>query len=306
MASTIKLKRSTTAGSVPSLSEGEVAVNLKDKILYVANSTVTFELARNTANNGLVLHDGSGNETRIVANNNLASNYTLTLPAVQGSDGEFLKRVGSSGALEWGSAGAGDVVASGATSRNDKLAVWVSDSAIEGDSNLTFDGTTFTVGGADSTVFSATVAGVVDVSGVTNFNDTTTSTSTSTGAVIVDGGVGIAENLNVGGNATITGDLTVNGTTTTLNVNDIIVEDAIIALANTNSGDTIDIGIAGTYNDGATKWFAMVRDASETDEAGTGKIIRVLDDITTNPTTTTTITGGSLAQLDAVIDGGTY
>lgn len=300
MASTIKLKRSTTAGSVPSLSEGEVAVNLKDKILYVANSTVTFELARNTANNGLVLHDGSGNETRIVANNNLASNYTLTLPAVQGSDGEFLKRVGSSGALEWGSAGAGDVVASGATSRNDKLAVWVSDSAIEGDSNLTFDGTTFTVGGADSTVFSATVAGVVDVSGVTNFNDTTTSTSTSTGAVIVDGGVGIAENLNVGGNATITGDLTVSGTTTTIDVQTVAIEDPIVKFANNNTGDSTDIGFYGRTGSTYTAFF-MDNDDS--------KIYKLVTGLTNEPTTTPgniDLTGSSPAQLDCVIDGGTY
>ena len=267
MASTIQIKRTGQGGgtpsAIPSLSAGELAVDLVNKVLYTANNTTTFELARNTANNGLVLHDGSGNEIRVTAPA-LSSDYSFTLPQNNGTNEQFLQTNGS-GTLTWATpSGSGNVNAVNSPSDN-QLAIWTDGTTIEGNNNVTFDPTgsgTFTLGSS------------------------------------VD--------LSVGGNATITGDLTVNGTTTTLNVNDIIVEDAIIALANTNSADTIDIGIAGTYNDGATKWFAMVRDASETDEAGTGKIIRVLDDITTNPTTTTTITGGSLAQLDAVIDGGTY
>ena len=98
MASTIKLKRSTTTGSVPTFStdlvEGEIAVNLKDKVLYVANSTAVFELARNTANNGLVLHDGSGNEITITAPS-IAGDYSLTLPIDDGTPGQFLQTDGN-------------------------------------------------------------------------------------------------------------------------------------------------------------------------------------------------------------------
>ena len=303
MSSIIKLKRSTTAGSTPSLTEGEVAVNLKDKILYVANSTVTFELARNTANNGLVLHDGSGNETRIVANNNLSSDYTLTLPAVQGSAGQFLKRVGASGALEWGSAGGSGTVTSGTHADNQVAVFNATTDQIEGVSDLTFDGTTFTVGGADASVFSATVAGVVDISGVTNFNSTATSTSTSTGAVIVDGGVGIVENLNVGGNATITGDLTVSGTTTTLDIQTVAIEDPIVKFANNNTADTTDIGFYGEYNKATTvKYAVFFRDMQD-------KSWKVYNDLSNEPIIAggdIDLSGGSLAQLDAVIDGGSY
>ena len=78
---------------------------------------------------------------------------------------------------------------------------------IEDSANLTFDGTTLTVG--QTTIAQATgntlVGGTLDVTGATNFNDTTTSTSASTGAVIVDGGVGIAENLNVGADLNVSG-----------------------------------------------------------------------------------------------------
>jgi len=48
MASTLKIKRTNTASKVPTfgteLVEGELAVNLKDKKLYTANSSAVFQL----------------------------------------------------------------------------------------------------------------------------------------------------------------------------------------------------------------------------------------------------------------------
>jgi hypothetical protein len=48
MASILKIKRTNTAGKVPTfnteLLEGELAVNLKDKKLYTANSSAVFQL----------------------------------------------------------------------------------------------------------------------------------------------------------------------------------------------------------------------------------------------------------------------
>ena len=47
MASIIKLKRSSTAGAVPQLSdiaEGELALNTQDQKLYSANSTAVFQV----------------------------------------------------------------------------------------------------------------------------------------------------------------------------------------------------------------------------------------------------------------------
>lgn len=260
MASTIKLKRSTTAGSVPSLSEGEVAVNLKDKILYVANSTVTFELARNTANNGLVLHDGSGNEITVTAPA-LGSDYSLVLPPNDGDADQFLQTDGS-GTLVWADpVGSGDVNKVG-TPVDNQLAIWTSSTQIEGNTNVTFDPTgsgTFTLGSS------------------------------------VD--------LSVGGNATITGDLTVNGTTTTLDVTTVAIEDPIVKFANNNTADTTDIGFYGEYNKSTTvKYAAFFRDTTD-------KSWKVYNDLSNEPIIAggdIDLTGGSLAQLDAVIDGGTY
>ena len=101
MSSIIKIRKNDTAGVVPSsLQEGELAVNLKDRILYTANSTVVFELARNIANNGLVLTDPGGNTISIVAPTGVDANYTLTLPENDGGASQFLQTDGS-GNLSW-------------------------------------------------------------------------------------------------------------------------------------------------------------------------------------------------------------
>lgn len=259
MASTIKLKRSTTAGSVPSLSEGEVAVNLKDKILYVANSTVTFELARNTANNGLVLHDGSGNEITVTAPA-LGSDYSLVLPPNDGDADQFLQTNGS-GTLVWADpVGSGDVNKVG-TPVDNQLAIWTSSTQIEGNTNVTFDPTgsgTFTLGGS------------------------------------VD--------LSVGGNATITGDLTVQGTTTTIDVDTVLIEDPLIKLANNNFAGTSDVGLYGRT--GST-FTAFYYDNSESE-------YRLYTGLTVEPSATAVdITNGTFATLQVgtligTIDGGTY
>ena len=101
MSSIIKIRKNDTAGVIPSsLEEGELAVNLRDRILYTANSTAIFELSRNTANNGLVLTDPGGNTISIVAPVGIDANYTLTLPENDGGATQFLQTDGA-GVLSW-------------------------------------------------------------------------------------------------------------------------------------------------------------------------------------------------------------
>ena len=69
--------------------------------------------------------------------------------------------------------------------------------------------------------------------------------------------------VETAGNMIIGGDLTVNGTRTTVNVDTLDVEDALIRLANGNTGDAVDIGFIGRYNDGADKLAGIFRDASQ-------------------------------------------
>jgi hypothetical protein len=164
------------------------------------------------------------------------------------------------------------------------------------------------VGGVLNATGATTLGDSLDVTGVANFNDTTSSTSTTTGSVVVDGGVGIAENLNVGGDLRVTGDtvidgnLNVEGALTYISTSTVQADDSMFKLAANNVADTVDTGIYGMYVDGATnKYAGYFRDASD-------GIFKFYADTETEPSTTVdvTATGYALAQVDAIIDGGTY
>ena len=73
-------------------------------------------------------------------------------------------------------------------------------------------------------------------------------------------------NFETAGNAVIGGDLTVNGTTTSVNVDVLEVEDALIRLASGNTADSIDIGFVGSYNDGSNNQYAGIFRDSTTSE----------------------------------------
>ena len=104
-----------------------------------------------------------------------------------------------------------------------------------------------------------------------------------------------AATLTTSGNVEVQGNLTVTGTQTSLQVSNLNVEDPLIKLARENSGDAIDIGFYGQYNDGATKYAGLIRDANDS-----GKF-KLLDEITSEPSST--VTGGSAATLVANVEG---
>lgn len=159
-------------------------------------------------------------------------------------------------------------------------------------------------------VTGATTLSTLDVSGAVNLNDTTSSTDTTTGALIVDGGVGVAENLNVGGDLRVTGDtvidgnLTVEGALTYISTSTVQADDSMFKLAANNVADTVDTGIYAKYvvsGNSAVQFAGYFRDASD----GVFKFYTGLDDEPTQ-TVNTSDTGYGLAQVDAIIDGGTF
>jgi hypothetical protein len=91
----------------------------------------------------------------------------------------------------------------------------------------------------------------------------TQSVSTTTGALTVAGGIGVIGNMNVGGNVTITGSISLLGAGNTVSTDTLSVANAMLFLANGNSGDSIDIGIIGEYTAGTKKYLGFVRDASD-------------------------------------------
>ena len=102
---------------------------------------------------------------------------------------------------------------------------------------------------------------------------------------------------------TIAGNLVVSGDTTTVNTATLSVEDPLIKLARLNtSSDSVDIGLFGTYNNGATQLYTgFFRDASDS-----GKWI-LYKDSEADPGTGTTVnvsgTGHAVATLKANLEG---
>lgn len=174
--------------------------------------------------------------------------------------------------------------------------------------NLSVEGTTgltgnVTISDAASITNSLTVGGVLDI------NDSTESSNTTTGSVQVAGGVGIAGNthigneLHVGGSTTIGGNLTVQGTTTTVQSTTVSVTDNLLALAYDQTGDdtdAVDVGFYGTYDEaGVDKYRGIFFDVS----AG---VFAATTGLTQAPAGEVAYTPSNLAQLDAIIDGGTF
>lgn len=108
--------------------------------------------------------------------------------------------------------------------------------------------------------------------------------------------------VTVPNNLTVTGDLTVNGTTTTVNTATLSVEDPLLELANGNAGDTVDIGMYWTYNDGTQKYGGIFRDVSDANRP-----IVFYEESTTDPGTGTAITWSTYADVAfGVVRAGTW
>lgn len=108
----------------------------------------------------------------------------------------------------------------------------------------------------------------------------------------------------VGGNLQVDGNLNVEGAVTYISSSTVNVDDSMLKLSANNAADTVDTGVYGKYvvsGNSAIQYAGYFRDAGD----GVFKFYTGLD---AEPTTTvnTSDTGYTLAQLDAIIDGGTY
>jgi hypothetical protein len=103
----------------------------------------------------------------------------------------------------------------------------------------------------------------------------------------------------VGGDLTVDGNLEVNGTLTYIDSTTVTIGDNLLKLANTNSADTVDLGFYSLYNDGANKYTGLVRDASDSS-------YYLFEGLSTEPGQTINFGSVTLAELNAVIDGGTF
>jgi cytoskeletal protein CcmA (bactofilin family) len=120
--------------------------------------------------------------------------------------------------------------------------------------------------------------------------------------VTVTGQLNVGENLVVSGNTHIDGNLTVEGSTTYISSSTVNVDDSMLKLSANNAADTVDTGVYGMYIESATsKYAGYFRDASD-------GAFKFYDGLTSEPGSTVNAAHASyaLAQVDAIIDGGTY
>jgi hypothetical protein len=138
------------------------------------------------------------------------------------------------------------------------------------------------------------VGGDVDITGEVN----------ATSAAI--GGATISSAADIGArNLILAGNLTVQGTTTEVSSVTVTIDDPMLSLADnqadgTSFTDAVDVGFYGVAGNTSSKFFyGIARDQS-------ANTFIVYNGATNEPGTTVDLTGGGIAQLDAIIDGGTY
>jgi hypothetical protein len=136
----------------------------------------------------------------------------------------------------------------------------------------------------------------------TKTNPATSGVFAHTGRMTISTNLAVSGNTRITGSTIIDGDLTVEGGVTYISSSTLNVDDSLIKLSSNNAADTVDSGFYNKYVVAATPKFAGIfRDASD-------GIFKAFADSQSEPTTTVNVaaTGYTLAQFDAIIDGGTY
>ena len=142
-------------------------------------------------------------------------------------------------------------------------------------------------------------ANEVNVSG--SGSETATVTIGLPDDVTIAGQLNVSENIVVAGNTIVNGNLTVEGATTYISTSTVKVDDSMLILAANNAAHSVDAGVYQKYVSSGTKYAGYFFDQTD-------NVFKFFKDTGTEPTTTVNVaaSGYALAQLDAVIDGGTY
>lgn len=288
------------------------AVTIKD------GGVVNAELANKTITNAKIA-DGTITAAQISAGGLTANTYgTKSIASSKIIDGTITSTQISAGGITANAIATGAVTS---TEILDKTIVAgdIADGTITS-AQISTGGITANAIGNDSVALGTKTTGnyVATISGTANEISVSGSGSESATVqiglpddVTIGGQLNVTENLEVTGNTAIggdldvSGDLNVTGAITYLSSSTVNIDDAMIKLAANNAGDVNDHGVYQKYvvsGNSAVQYAGYFRDASD---SGTFKFYTGLD---VEPTTTVDVsdTGYALAQVDAIIDGGTY
>lgn len=317
MSNLIQIKRSENTATPTSLANGELAFSSNGNVLFIGDFGSVLAVGGErvpgvlTANQALVANSTSGIDKIIVANAVVTS---ITANGVVSPGAGYLLSVDAGGNTFW--------LAQSSVSINTAAQfAWTNTHSFS--ANVVFNDTlavngTLTANSTELDVqkrafFNANVSFGSDTTDVVNFVSRIGSGITPTANVtyaLGTSGLRWAEVYTANVTATnisatdltLSGNLTVSGTLTTVDTQNLVVQDPLIKLANGNVGtDALDIGFFGVYDTSGTQdlYAGLFRDASD-------NTFKLFVGSQVEPTTTvdTGATGYTQGTLQAFLNSG--
>lgn len=263
MPTVVQFRRGTTAQNNSFTgAAGEVTVDTQLGTLRVHNGTL----------GGNVL--ASIDAVQTLSNKTLSNvilTGTITASGSAGNSGQYLQSTGSG--LQWVTLNANKINqnASNVTVEASYVNIAVNGSNIVAVSSQSLSLTGFL--NATGNIVAATLIGTLGTAAQTNITS-----------------VGTLDSLTVNGNVTIGGNLFVNGNITTINANNLTINDSLIYLADDNPADILDIGIVSSFTAVRYQHTGIARDATD-------GIWKVFANVVPEPTTTIDFTNAIYAPL---------